>query len=98
LAADCDSSRYALPTATADLSRRVGKVVAYLPLCEMDGLQRREFQEALLDADRFEDLPGKWQNRCTEWSCIGVQRSAGPSVHRLCIGWHPRMSTDRAAE
>jgi hypothetical protein len=24
-------------------------------------LQRREFHEALLDADPFEDLPGKWQ-------------------------------------
>jgi hypothetical protein len=23
--------------------------------------QRREFHEALLDADTFEDLPGKWQ-------------------------------------
>jgi hypothetical protein len=23
--------------------------------------QRPEFQEALLDADAFEDLPGKWQ-------------------------------------
>jgi hypothetical protein len=23
--------------------------------------QRREFHEALLDADSFEDLPGKWQ-------------------------------------
>jgi hypothetical protein len=27
----------------------------------MSELQRREFQEALLDADTFEDLPGKWQ-------------------------------------
>jgi hypothetical protein len=27
----------------------------------MDDLQRREFHEALLDADAFEDLPGKWQ-------------------------------------
>jgi hypothetical protein len=27
----------------------------------MSDLQRREFQEALLDADRFDDLPGKWQ-------------------------------------
>jgi hypothetical protein len=27
----------------------------------MSDLQRREFQEALLDADSFEDLPGKWQ-------------------------------------
>ena len=27
----------------------------------MGELQRREFHEALLDADGFEDLPGKWQ-------------------------------------
>jgi hypothetical protein len=27
----------------------------------MSALQRREFHEALLDADSFEDLPGKWQ-------------------------------------
>jgi hypothetical protein len=46
--------------ASADLSRRVGKVVGY-PLSGMSDLQRREFQEALLDADAFEDLPGKWQ-------------------------------------
>jgi hypothetical protein len=46
---------------SAELSRRVRKVVAYPPLCEMSDLQRREFQEALLDADSFEDLPGKWQ-------------------------------------
>jgi hypothetical protein len=47
--------------ATAALSRRVKKVVGYPPLCEMNDLQRREFHEALLDADSFEDLPGKWQ-------------------------------------
>jgi hypothetical protein len=47
--------------ATAALSRRLARVVAYPPLCEMSDLQRREFQEALLDADAFEDLPGKWQ-------------------------------------
>jgi hypothetical protein len=47
--------------ASAKLSRRVGKVVGYPPLCEMDELQRHEFHEALLDADSFEDLPGKWQ-------------------------------------
>jgi hypothetical protein len=28
---------------------------------ELDELQRSEFQEALLEASRFEDLPGKWQ-------------------------------------
>jgi hypothetical protein len=27
----------------------------------MSELQRREFHEALLGADSFEDLPGKWQ-------------------------------------
>jgi hypothetical protein len=27
----------------------------------MSDLQRHEFHEALLDADSFEDLPGKWQ-------------------------------------
>ena len=27
----------------------------------MSNLQRREFHEALLAADNFEDLPGKWQ-------------------------------------
>jgi hypothetical protein len=33
----------------------------YPPLCEMGDPQRREFHEALLDADAFEDLPGRWQ-------------------------------------
>lgn len=27
----------------------------------MSDLQRREFHEALLDVDTFEDPPGKWQ-------------------------------------
>ena len=47
--------------ASADLRRRVEKVVGYPPLSELGELQRREFQEALLDAATFEDLPGKWQ-------------------------------------
>ena len=47
--------------ASAELSRRVEKVVGYPPLFEMGDLQRREFHEALLEADSFEDLPGKWQ-------------------------------------
>ena len=47
--------------ASAELSRRVQKVVAYPPLCEMSEQQRREFHEALLEADTFEGLPGKWQ-------------------------------------
>jgi hypothetical protein len=47
--------------ASAELSRRVEKVVGYPPLSEMSDLQRREFHEAMLDADTFEGLPGKWQ-------------------------------------
>ncbi len=47
--------------ASAELSRRVEKVVGYPPLLEMGDYQRREFHEALLEADSFEDLPGKWQ-------------------------------------
>jgi hypothetical protein len=47
--------------ASAELSRRVEKVDGYPPLCEMAAHQRRGFHEALLDADSFEDLPGKWQ-------------------------------------
>ena len=49
------------PMASAELSRRVEKVVGYSPLAEIGGEQRREFHEALLDANTFEDLPGKWQ-------------------------------------
>ena len=47
--------------ASAALSRRVGKAVGYPPLVEMSAEQRREFHEALLEADTFEDLPGGWQ-------------------------------------
>jgi hypothetical protein len=30
--------------------------MGYPPLCEMSDLQRREFHEALLDAEAFDDL------------------------------------------
>ena len=46
---------------SAALSDRVERVVACPPLSELSDHQRGEFQEALLDADSFEDLPGKWQ-------------------------------------
>jgi hypothetical protein len=47
--------------ASAELSRRVERVVGYAPLSEMSDSQRREFHEALLDGFGFDDLPGKWQ-------------------------------------
>jgi hypothetical protein len=43
---------------SAELSRRVEKVLDYPPLSEISHAQRREFHEALLDAAGFEDLPG----------------------------------------
>jgi hypothetical protein len=47
--------------ASAELSRRVERAAGDPPLCELSDQQRRELDEALLDADAFEDLPGKWQ-------------------------------------
>jgi hypothetical protein len=47
--------------ARPQLSRRVGKVVGYPPPCERSDLQRRDFQEALLDANTSRDLPANWQ-------------------------------------
>ena len=47
--------------ASAELSRRVEKIVGYAPLSELSDTQRREFREGLLEAGSFEDLPGKWQ-------------------------------------
>jgi hypothetical protein len=47
--------------ASAELSRRVEKVVGYPPLSDMGDPQRREFHEALLEAASCEDLSGKWQ-------------------------------------
>ena len=53
---------YLVPMASVELSGRVGKAVGYPPLSEMSAdQQRREFQDALLEADSFEDLPGQWQ-------------------------------------
>jgi hypothetical protein len=56
---------------SAELSRRVEKVVGYPPLCEMNRAQRREFHEALLDADSFEDLSGNGRRRSLRRSRTG---------------------------
>jgi hypothetical protein len=52
---------YGAASMSSMLSRRVKKVVANPPLSDMSDLQRREFHEALLDADSFEYPPGKWK-------------------------------------
>jgi hypothetical protein len=49
--------------ASAELSRRVEKVVGYPPLSEMSEDQRREFHEALLDATTLRSCPGSGRRR-----------------------------------
>ena len=71
--------------ASAELSRRVEKVVGYPPLSEMSGRQRREFHEALLDAATFEDpswkVAGGSPGRGTEpaEAAARVRRVAAPN-------------------
>jgi hypothetical protein len=62
--------------ASVALIRRVEKVVGYPPLCDMGVDQRRDFHEALLEADTFEDPPGKWQAAIVTASRTG--RSCAP--------------------
>ena len=57
--------------AGVELSRRVAKAVAYPPLIEMGAQTRREFHEALLEAQAFEDLAGKWQAAILEADLTG---------------------------
>jgi hypothetical protein len=64
--------------ATAALSRRVQKAVGYPPLCEMSDVQRRELHQVLLEADNFEDLPGKWQ------AAILKAEQKRPNLRILC--------------
>jgi hemoglobin len=86
--------------ANAELSRRVEKLVGYPPLAEMGDLQRREFHEALLDADGFEDLPGKWQAAIVEAEQNRpeqtVYEAAGgyQGLLRLARAWHARVMAD----
>jgi hypothetical protein len=45
--------------ASAGVEPLVERGAAYPPLSGLGDQQRREFHEALLDAEVFEDLPGK---------------------------------------
>jgi len=69
------------------LSRRAWKAVAYPPLSDMSPSLRREFHEALLDAEFLDDLPGKWQGALIE------TEANMPELHAA----EPR-SADRARE
>ena len=87
--------------ASAELNERVGKVVAYPPLVEMSAEQRREFHVALLEADAFEDLVGKWQaaileaeqNRPELRVAEDTQFGTARSVEAMCRATAPRPSS-----
>ena len=81
--------------ASAELSRRVGEVVGYPPLCGMSDLQRPEFHEGLLDADALEDLPGKWQAAILLADDAPNLRIVG--ADQLPGAPHARPPTERAA-
>jgi hypothetical protein len=72
--------------ASADLSRRVGKVVGY-PLVELSDLQRREFHEALLDAASFKDL--RLSSARATWQSVrptrGARAPCGATISTLAL-------------
>jgi RTX calcium-binding nonapeptide repeat (4 copies) len=72
----------------SELSRRVEKVVGYPPLSEMGDYQRRQFHEALVDADSVEDLPGKWQ------AAIIKAESNRPKVRLVRDAWFPSSDAE----
>jgi hypothetical protein len=67
---------YLLPRGSAELSRRVEKVVGYPPLSEMSSAQRREFQEALLDADASRTCGGSGRRRSSRANRTGRSSSS----------------------
>jgi hypothetical protein len=66
----------------------------------MGDRQRREFHEALLDADSFEDLPGKWQAAILEAEQnrpeAAARESPGPKV--IARGVLKRLGIDAGHE
>ena len=61
----------------AALSPTLGTSSATHPLSERGDLERQEFQEALLEAASFEDLPGKWQ------AAILAAEGKGPKLRAI---------------
>jgi hypothetical protein len=71
---------------SAGLSRRVGKVVGYPPLSEMTAGQRCDFHEALVEADSFGDLPGKWK--------AAIINAEGSRPNLRVLDTEPPLQTD----
>jgi hypothetical protein len=73
---------------SAELSRRVERVVAHPPLSEMNDGQRREFQEALLDAGAFETCRGSGRRPSVGAEAIGREAAVG-ETSRTEMGFCP---------
>ena len=65
---------------SAELTRRIEEALGHPPLSDMGADQRRELEEALLDADDFEDLPGKWQA-----AVVAAEQAGLGNVERLRV-------------
>ena len=63
--------------ASAELSRRVEKVVGHPPLSEMGDLQRREFHEALLDAAAASFTGGPTLAETLDSAVVGAGAGSG---------------------
>jgi hypothetical protein len=70
--------------------------VGYPPFCDVGADQRLEFQEALLDADAFEDLPGKWQAAIAGRSRSPSSGSSTPRPERAPQGYGPVTPSPRS--
>jgi ketosteroid isomerase-like protein len=63
---------------SAELNRRIEEALGHPPLSDMGVDQRRELDAALLAADDFEDLPGKWQA-----AVLAAEQASHGNVERL---------------
>jgi hypothetical protein len=78
--------------ASPELSRRVKKVVSYLPLSGLADQRRGEFHEALLEAATFEDLPGKWQAAILRQSRTGGSCASSAATNYAVRANDPRVA------
>jgi hypothetical protein len=89
--------------ASAQLSRRVEKVVGYPPLSELCDLQRREFHEALLEAATFEICLGSgrrrsWRRNSTARSCASPRAAEAGAEQQVVRGFRATTALEDAGD
>jgi hypothetical protein len=83
--------------ASAELNRRVGKVVGYQPLSEMGDQQRREFHEALLDVDSSKTCMASGRRRSSAPSRTGRSCCASSTASESSGRWRSVLACERPA-